>query len=229
MREQSKWLALLLLCCVPFSSALADEWHFSGVKRIVAVSDIHGAYDALIATLQESDVIDDSLAWSGGKTHLVITGDLLDRGPESRRAMDLIIRLEQEAPIAGGRVHQLLGNHEVMNLIGDLRYVSDEEYAAFLDIESVDERERWYQRFRDSKPADSDESAVRWEFDEKAPPGYFGHRRAFRHDGMYGKWLLKKPLMIVINDTAFVHGGVPTYVSYHGLTCVNVALKDDLR
>jgi len=126
-------LAVLFCLFMPLSSAQADEWHFSGVERIVAVSDIHGAYNALVTTLQEADVIDDNLAWSGGKTHFVITGDLLDRGPDSRRVMDLIIRLEYEAPLAGGRVHQLLGNHEVMNLIGDLRYVSDEEYAAFLD------------------------------------------------------------------------------------------------
>lgn len=213
---------------MPLSFTQADEWHFSNVERIVAVSDIHGAYDAAIETLQKSNVIDGSLAWSGGKTHLVITGDLLDRGPESRRVMDLIMRLEHEAPLAGGRVHQLLGNHEVMNLIGDLRYVSDEEYAAFLDIESLEERELWYQRFRLSKPADSDEAAVRWEFNEKAPPGYFGHRRAFRNDGIYGKWLLKKPLMVVINDTLFVHGGVPPYVAEYGLTGVNIALMKDL-
>jgi len=206
----------------------ADEWHFSGAKRIVAVSDIHGAYDALIATFQEAGVIDDSLAWNGADTHLVITGDLLDRGPESRRVMDLIIRLEREAIRAGGRVHQLLGNHEVMNLIGDLRYVADEEYAAFSDDESVEERERWYQRFRRSKPADADEQKVRSAFDEKAPPGFFGHRRAFRNDGTYGKWLLEKPLMIVINDTAFVHGGVPLYVAEHGLAGVNGTLKMDL-
>lgn len=221
-------LALLLCFCVPLSLAQADEWHFSGVERIVAISDIHGAYDAAIATLQKSNVIDGSLAWSGGKTHLVITGDLLDRGPESRRVMDLIMRLEHEAPLAGGRVHQLLGNHEVMNLIGDLRYVSDEEYAAFLDIESLEEREFWYQHFRRNKPADSDEAVLRWEFNEKAPPGYFGHRRAFRDDGAYGTWLLKKPLMVVINDTLFVHGGVPPYVAEHGLTGVNIALKKDL-
>jgi len=209
--------------------AQVDEWHFSGVDRIVAVSDIHGAYDALVATLQEADVIDKKLAWSGGNTHFVITGDLLDRGPESRRVMDLIMRLEREAPIAGGRVHQLLGNHEVMNLIGDLRYVSDEEYAAFLDFETVEEREFWYQKFRRSKPVDSDEAAVRWEFDQKAPPGFFGHRRAFRHDGFYGKWLLEKPIMIVINDTAFVHGGVPPYVAESGLSGVNGSLKQELR
>ncbi len=221
-------LAWLFFFCVSLPSAQADEWRFTDVDRIVAVSDIHGAYDALVTTLQESNVIDRSLAWSGGKTHLVITGDLLDRGPDSRRTMDLIMRLEHEAPRAGGRVHQLLGNHEVMNLIGDLRYVSDEEYAAFLDGESVDERELWYQRFRAGKPADADDQTVRSAFDEKAPPGFFGHRRAFRINGFYGKWLLQKPLMVVINDTAFVHGGVPPYVAEYGLAGVNGTLKEDL-
>ena len=221
-------LALLLCCGVPLSLAQADEWHFSDVKRIVAVSDIHGAYDAMVATFQESGVIDDSLAWSGGETHLVITGDLLDRGPDSRYVVNLIMRLEREAARAGGRVHQLLGNHEVMNLIGDLRYVSIPEYAAFSDEESPQEREQWYQQFRRSQPADADEMTVRSEFNEKAPPGFFGHRRAFRNNGFYGKWLLEKPLMIVINDTAFVHGGVPPYVAEHGLAGVNGALKTDL-
>ena len=214
---------------LPLSFAQADEWHFSDVERIVAVSDIHGAYDALVKTLQAADVIDAELGWSGGKTHFVITGDLLDRGSDSRRVMDLVVRLEHEAPLAGGRVHQLLGNHEVMNLIGDLRYVADEEYAAFLDIESEEERESWYQRFRDSKPADVNESDVRDEFDERAPPGFFGHRRAFRRDGTYGKWLLDKPFMVVINDTAFVHGGVPPFVLEHGIAGVNVGLNNDLK
>jgi amidase len=115
-----------------------------------------------------------------------------------------------------------------MNLTGDLRYVADEEYAAFIDEELVEEREHWYERFRKSRPADSDESTLRWEFDQKAPPGYFGHRRAFRHDGYYGKWLLQKPIIAIVNKTAFVHGGLPPYVAEHGLTGVNNGLKKDL-
>jgi len=219
----------LLIC--PFllwELAVADDWHYSDVDRVVAVGDIHGAYDALISTLQHSDVIDGDLAWSGGSTHLVFTGDLLDRGPKSRLVMDLIMRLEHEAPLAGGRVHQLLGNHEVMNLIGDLRYVSGAEYLAFLDLESAEEREQMYHRFRLGQPDGSDEFLVQWEFDKQAPPGYFGHRRAFRQDGIYGNWLLNKPLMIVINDTLFVHGGVPPLVAEHGLAGVNVDLRNDL-
>jgi len=225
----SRILVLLICWCVLSSPSQADEWHFSGVERIVAIGDVHGAYDALVSTLQSADVIDDSLTWSGGATHLVSTGDLLDRGPKSRLVMDLIIRLEHEAPLAGGRVHLLLGNHEVMNLNGDLRYVSDAEYASFLDLESAADREFWYQRFRRGKAEDSDESKVRWEFNERAPPGFFGHRRAFQHDGIYGKWLLKKPLMVVINDTLFVHGGVPPLVAENGLAGVNGELKKDLH
>jgi hypothetical protein len=222
-------VSLLLWPFLLLSLAQADEWHFSDVERIVAVSDIHGAYDALIETLQVADVIDEDLAWSGGKTHFVITGDLLDRGPDSRLVMDLIMRLEHEAPLAGGRVHQLIGNHEVMNLIGDLRYVADEEYAAFLDMESEKDREYWYKKYRRDHAADSNEAALRWQFDEKAPPGYFGHRKAFRYDGPYGKWLLQKPLMVVINDTVFVHGGIPPFVAKYGLEGVNVRLKKELR
>ena len=224
-------LTIVLIACSSYSNsnlARSDEWTFKDVERIVAVSDIHGAYDALVKTLQQSDVIDRNLVWSGGKTHLVITGDLLDRGPESRRLMDLVMRLEGEAARAGGQVHMLLGNHEVMNLIGDLRYVSIPEYAAFSDEESAQEREQWYRRFQRGQAADADEMTVRSEFDEKAPPRFFGHRRAFRIDGTYAKWLLEKPLMIVINDTAFVHGGVPPYVAEHGLAGVNGTLKKDL-
>jgi len=218
---------LVLFLSAPL--AQADEWHFSDVERIVAVSDIHGAYDALIETLRVAEVIDKDLAWSGGKTHFVVTGDLLDRGPDSRLVMDLIMRLEHEAPLVGGRVHQLIGNHEVMNLIGDLRYVADEEYAAFLDMESEEDREYWYKRFRRDHRADSAEAVVRWRFDEKAPPGYFGHRKAFRYDGPYGKWLLQKPIMVVINDTVFVHGGIPPFVAERGLVGVNGALKRELH
>lgn len=223
-----RFFALLLFCYLPLSPALADDWHFSGVDRIVAVGDIHGAFEAVVATFKQAGVIDDSLAWSGGETHLVLTGDLLDRGPGSRKVMDLIIRLEREAERAGGRVHQLLGNHEVMNLIGDVRYVSDSEYAAFEGDESAEEREYWYRLFRRNRGAGTDELTIRSEFDQKAPPGFFGYRRAFRSDGFYGKWLLGKPLMIVVNDTAFVHGGAPPYVAEHGLAGVNGTLKMDL-
>ena len=145
------------------------------------------------------------------------------------------MRLEKEARLGGGRVHLLLGNHEVMNLNGDLRYVADAEYAAYQDMESRRDRERWFKEFKASQPVESveselrAESVLRAEFDALAPPGFFGHRKAFRHNGKYGKWLLEKPFIVVVNDTAFVHGGLPYFVTEHGLEGVNVGLKNDLK
>jgi hypothetical protein len=222
------WLVFLALAWSPSWLAQADDGHFTGVPRIVAIGDVHGAYDALLETLQAAGVLDRRLSWAAGDTHLVFTGDLLDRGPDSRRVMDLVMRLERESVLAGGRVHQLLGNHEVMNLIGDLRYVSLPEYAAFTEEESTDERDAWSRWYERSQPADVDPKALRSEFEKKAPPGFFAYRRAFRSDGVYGKWLLEKPLMVVVNDVAFVHGGVPPYVEEHGLAGVNGQLKQDL-
>ena len=221
-------VSLLFLSGCAASAADADEWTFNGVERVVAISDVHGAYDAMVDTLQKAGVIDESLAWSGGATHLVITGDLLDRGPDSRPVMDLIMALESQSAEAGGRVHQLLGNHEVMNLAGDLRYVADAEYASFADDESAEERVAWFKKFAESKGAAENPESVRAEFDKVAPPGFFGHRRAFRADGKYGSWMLGLPLVVVINGTAFVHGGLSTYTAEVGLEGYNKTLMTEL-
>jgi hypothetical protein len=225
-RRPEAALGILLLAMLAFATpALSDDWRWTGVEKVVAVSDVHGAYAAMVRTLRNANVLDGKLGWAGGAAHLVITGDILDRGPDSRKVMDLLMRLETESAAAGGRVHLLLGNHEVMNLTGDLRYVSAAEYAAFSADEVAADRDRAFRAFQSMRPDAPDPEAVTREFEMRAPPGYFGHRRAFSPDGRYGKWLLQKPLMVVINDTAFVHGGVSPMVAELGLDGVNRELK----
>jgi hypothetical protein len=207
----------------------ASEWHYQGVERVVALSDIHGAYEPMVRTLQNAAVIDEQLAWTAGRTHLVFVGDLLDRGPDSRKAMDLIMALEAEAQAAGGRVHLLIGNHEAMNLLTDLRYVAKGEYAAFATEESPEERQRWFAEFVKLRaPAGKSDEELRELFERSFPAGYFAHRRAFASDGKYGRWLLQKPIMIVINETAFVHGGVSPMVAEEGLDGINGKLRDEM-
>jgi len=121
------------------------EWE--NVERIVAIGDIHGDYDNLVSVLQNAELIDNKLRWIGGKAHLVQNGDIVDRGPESRKAMGLLMKLEDKAEDAGGRVHVLIGNHEVMNVIGILNLVSDEEYAAFRNRDSRKTRAKTFDRF----------------------------------------------------------------------------------
>lgn len=222
-------MLLVMLQIALLIPAQADEWRFDGVERVVAIADIHGAYEPMVRALQKAAVIDGDLAWSGQEAHLVIVGDILDRGPDSRAAMDLLMRLESEAAAAGGRVHVLIGNHEAMNLVGDLRYVSAGEYAAFADEERAEERERWFAAYSNERaPAEQSMEARRVVFEQKFPAGYFAHRRAFSSSGKYGAWLLSRPLVIVINGTAFVHGGLSPMIADIGLDGVNGRLREEM-
>ncbi len=99
-----------------------DTWE--GVPRILAISDIHGEYDAMVAFLEQAGVIDTAGRWSWGTGHLVVLGDVFDRGPRVTESFWFLHRLEQEAERAGGRVQVVLGNHEMMVMRDDLRYVN---------------------------------------------------------------------------------------------------------
>jgi len=119
----------LVLTVVTGSFALQSCW--DGVGRVVAVGDVHGDYGQFIKILEAAGLVDDSMNWTGGKTHLVQIGDVLDRSPDSRAVMDLLISLEQQAPLYGGYVHCLLGNHEIMLMKTDLRYVHPGEIESY--------------------------------------------------------------------------------------------------
>ena len=127
-------LTLLLTFCSPVWAAKQTSEHiWQDVERVVAVGDIHGAYEALVQLLQDIEIIDGDLDWSGGTTHFVSLGDLIDRGPDSRKVMDLLMRLQGQANDAGGKVHVLLGNHELMVLSHDYVDVSEADLAAYPD------------------------------------------------------------------------------------------------
>ncbi len=102
---------------------------------VVAIGDLHGDPKAAQAVLRMAGIIDEDGHWSAGSTVLVQTGDTTDRGPDSRAVIDILRALEPQAEEAGGRVIALLGNHEVMNLLGDWRYVSEADLAVFGGVE----------------------------------------------------------------------------------------------
>jgi hypothetical protein len=99
--------------------------------RVVAIGDLHGDLDNAVSALRLAKLVDEAGNWSGGRTTLVQTGDTTDRGPDSKAVIDLLDALRPQAAAAGGRVVMLLGNHEVMNLVGDWRYVSPGDLEAF--------------------------------------------------------------------------------------------------
>src|SRR5262245_13875892 len=175
-------LCALLLSLLSFAPAV-------GAERVIAFADVHGAYDELAQLLRSVGVVDADLRWSAGATRVVSLGDFLDRGPGSRKLMDLLMRLQAEAAAAGGTLHIVLGNHEAMNLLGDLRYVTPAEFAAYANEERAEVREQarrgWLARHGEGSGA---------EFDKRFPPGYFGQRAALAPSGKYGRWLLNLPV-----------------------------------
>jgi len=204
-------------------------------ERIVAIGDVHGAYDRLVEILRAAGLIDGRTRWSGGRAMLVQTGDVVDRGPDSRKALDLLRRLEREAARAGGRVYPLLGNHEVMRMLFDWRYVSAEEIAAFRTLDSADIRERAYAlvsadvaRRAKAEEKPFDEAAFREQFMKEIPLGYVEMRQAFGPAGEYAKWLRERHAVVKINGIVFVHGGINAATAALGCAGINEAVRRDL-
>ena len=212
-------VVVVLLASAASVARAADRCEWEGVERVVAVGDVHGAYDRYVEMLRSSGVIDANGRWAGGSTHFVQLGDVVDRGPDSRKALDFLRRLEREAERAGGRVHVLLGNHEVARMLGDLRLTALAEYEAFTTSGSETLRERFLQTL---KPAERDEAR------KQTPLGQIEMRQAFGRDGEYGKWLRQLPVMIKINGIVFVHGGISPPVAPLGCPAINDQVHREL-
>jgi hypothetical protein len=221
-------LALLVVGAAP--ARAEDSWR--GVSRVVAVGDVHGDYDQLVQVLKDAGLVDGELRWAGGKTHLVQTGDRIDRGSQSRKVMDLLMRLEKEASKAGGALHALVGNHEAMNMLGDLRDVSPEDIATFAGPDSPRLREALWDKLRVERksrgePAASEEDRRR--FEAEIPLGWVERRQAFSPRGTYGAWLARQNAVIQIDATLFLHGGIsPKYADF-SLADLNDKIRRELR
>ena len=206
----------------------AAEYEINTSARVVAFGDVHGAFEDWTTLLQELGVVDDQYNWSGGDTHLVSLGDLIDRGPDSRKVVELLMKLDQQAAQAGGAVHMVLGNHEIMVMTGDLRFVSPEDFAAFAADETEAERDELYAHYWRFNP-EGEEEAVRQAFDEKFPVGFVALRKAYSQDGSLGRWLLEQPFVIKVNDKVYMHGGIASVASEESIAALNQKLEGELK
>jgi Calcineurin-like phosphoesterase len=100
----------------------AEPSNFPAVNRLLVLSDIEGNFKALKTMLIGAKVMDKDFNWSFGDGHLVLVGDFFDRGLQVTECLWLIYKLEAEAIAANGKVHFILGNHEIINLQGNSQY-----------------------------------------------------------------------------------------------------------
>src|SRR6185436_13670736 len=203
------------------ASALALLWicgpaHGQAPSRIIAIGDIHGSIDGVTSILKVTGLIDANRKWVGGKTQLLQTGDYTDRGAGTRAVLDLLMALEPQAKDAGGRAFALLGNHEVMNLIGDTRDVTREIFATFADANSEKRRQQaWedYARLAETKktkgePVPTVFAQTREAWLTTHPPGYVEYKEALSPKGKYGQWLRGKPMVAEVAGNIFMHAGI---------------------
>lgn len=177
---------------------------------VVAIGDVHGDARALARALALAGTTDggaegrwwrDASAGDDGATTTVIqTGDAVDRGDRSIDCHDALERLKREANASGDEVVTLMGNHELMTLQGDLRFVGGRELMD-LGVRALREG---------GTTGDEDGSG--------ASPRAYAHAgrlawmRAFARGSARGDEVRSKPVAVTRGEgrcaTVFVHAGL---------------------
>ena len=228
-------VALLGLAALVSGPLAAGDQVLEG--RVVAVGDLHGNIDALVSILEETRLIDGDRRWVGGSDTLVQLGDILDRGVRVRELLDLLQDLQEEAAAAGGRVVVLLGNHEVLDLLGVIREIDPGVYTAFIDEQSEQRREEAFEEFVRYQgelarymgvglPTLGEDVRRAW-FDAY-PLGKVEYMAALLPDGEYGGWIRSWPAVLRIGDTVLVHGGLGPTMKGRDLESINRTVAEEL-
>ncbi|MBP7635241.1 metallophosphoesterase [Candidatus Ozemobacteraceae bacterium] len=213
---RNRFVSLLVVLLLVFSATGADarDWQrdpasivIPHAPRVIAVGDIHGAFKQFADTLETAGmakrVTPDGfeLTWTGGTAMLVFTGDLTDRGENTKQVYDAVMSLERQADAAGGHVFAMFGNHEALLLNGTV-----ENWAKTL----TSHKKKWYQNTLDSF------TKAGLDFHQAISP-----------EGVYGSWIRRRPLFAVINGYMFVHGGLQA--EPQGLTAIATRFRIDME
>jgi hypothetical protein len=204
--------------------------------RVVAVGDLHGDYDAWQAIAVAAGLVNAKGKWVGGATTLVQMGDVPDRGPDSLKIIRNLMKLQREAPKRGGKVIALVGNHEAMNMTGDLRYVHPGEYRAFATRNSETLRDRVYEANRvaietayKARDPNLTAEAIRTAWMNANPIGKLEHQVAWSPTGDIGKWVASNPAVAKVGDSLFVHGGISAAYAQFPPEQINRRVADALK
>ena len=183
-----------------------------------------------------ADLIDQDGDWIGGETIFVQTGDVADRGPDSRKIIEHLRDLGKQARKKGGKVITLIGNHEAMNMTADLRYVHAGEYEAFKTKDSERIRSRIYlankeaiETFYKNQDPELTEEAIRAKWEASSPLGKLEHQAAWGPKGDIGKWVVKNPAVALVDGNLFTHGGFSQKYIGYSLKDLNKAVKQALK
>ncbi|KAF2325550.1 hypothetical protein GH714_030260 [Hevea brasiliensis] len=205
--------------------------HYSTPDRLIAIGDLHGDLEKSKQALRLAGLIDMSNRWSGGSAMVVQIGDVLDRGGEELKILYFLEKLKREAVKSGGNLITMNGNHEIMNVEGDFRYVTK------LGLEEFTNWAYWYcvgNKMKSlcvglEKPKDIFDG-IPLTFRGVKEEYFHGMRAriaALRPDGpIANKFLSKNLTVLVVGDSVFVHGGLLAEHVDYGLERMNKEVRD---
>jgi hypothetical protein len=196
-------------------------------ERLIAIGDLHGDLSKTRAALGVAQVIDENDHWIGGKTVVVQVGDLLDRGGEELKVIYLLEKLRLEAQRSGGNVYIMNGNHEIMNMEGDFRYVT---------LAGMHEFRTWAHWFnlgnllKDRCGDLGKQPNLFHSIPASYPEGLRARMAALRPGGpISSRFLASHPTVLVVGSSVFVHGGLlPAHVD-HGLDRINLEVISHIQ
>ena len=201
--------------------------------KLIAIGDLHGDYIATIKSLKlaglmpmKTSYCDDpeAIPWIGYDTFIVQLGDQIDRCRPTEwyrdvcadndtykdegsdlKIMRLLDNLHIEAQKMGGAVLSILGNHEIMNCVGDFRYVSPLEFEEFGE---------YY-------------NAKHTQHKRIFPYGYKERKQAFSPGGIIAKrFAALRHSIVQVGNWVFVHGGItPQLAEKYSLDEMNEGIK----
>ncbi|XP_010537427.1 PREDICTED: shewanella-like protein phosphatase 2 [Tarenaya hassleriana] len=216
---------------VESSGDSSPETSYPEPERLVAIGDVHGDLEKSREAFRLAGLIDGSDRWIGGSTMVVQIGDVLDRGGDELRILYFLEKLKREAEKSGGKIVTMNGNHEIMNVEGDFRYVTEkglEEFKVWSDWYCLGNTMKSLCRGLD-KPKDLFDGIPR-SFRgarEECFEGIRARIAAFRPEGPIATRFLSKNLTVaVVGDSVFVHGGLLAEHVEYGLERINEEVRD---
>lgn len=205
-------------------------------QRVFVIGEVQSAANTVTAFLEHLDLIDSEHHWSGGNTILIQTGDLIDGGENARDTLDLFMRLQEEAAAAGGRVIVLMGNHEAMNVLGEVRDVNYMAYQSFAGPDSENRQQQAWKEWVEWRSNRSKALGEVFEVDQDTeaewfathPPGWVEYVESMRPEGVYGAWLRSLPVVFEIDETLFIHAGLSPQYKARDIESINRQAAEEI-
>ena len=186
------------------SAAEASDETQNTASRIVVIGDLHADIGVTRQAFQLAGASDGADAWVGGELIIVQLGDFIGRSDDERQVLDFLLAMRDKAEAGGGKVHVLIGNHEVFGGRVDNQAVGPNPFSGFQDLEDLKLDDPRLLRLSENQRA---------------------RGAALMTGGPYARRIAEFPAVLQLGDTVFVHGGVVPFWAQYGIDRINQEVK----